>query len=534
MTVSDYILRALRAAGIDVVFGLPGVHALGIWRALENSGMRYIGFRHEQSAAHAADGYGRATGKPGVVLLSTGPGALNSLSALGEAYVSSSPVVAITSHIPSRYVGKGKGYLHESKDLGPAFDAVTRYTARATSAGEIPSMIQSALATAIGGRPGPTLLEIPADILDAELDAPIEPVTRNLPEPAKQQIDEAAQLLRLAARPVIWAGGGCLRSGASASLVRVAELLGAPVVTTFMGKGAIPEDHPLAVGSLVRQPEVIELLRDADALLAVGTRFSAMDTGNWKIELPMQMIHIDIDPEEPGRNYPIRLGIVSDARKGLEALADSLGPQGPSEDRTPLVASIKKATTERAISEGPREMEMLQAVRAAVPAETVTVHDMTIASYWSAPFLPITVPGTFHYPYGYGSLGFSFPAAIGVAAATGKPVVSFSGDGGFQYHARELATIAQYDLPVIALVFNDRSWGILRTFSRARYDSEFALDLPGPDFMKLGDAYGVATHSAATPAELGDALRKAISDARPALIEVPGAWAPPPPADYYR
>lgn len=537
MTASLYIIQALREAGIDVIFGLPGVHALSLWNALKESGVRYVGFRHEQAAAHAADGYGRATGRPGVVLLSTGPGALNALSALAEAYVSSSPVLAITSAIPSSLVGLSKGFLHEAKDLTPAFETVTRFCRRATTCEEIPGILKQALEAAIGGRPGPALIEIPVDLLDQDLERKPDGVVSLEPPADESGIEEAASLLALAARPVIWAGGGVLRGRASKELAEVAEILQAPVVTTFMGKGAIPEEHPLAIGSLVRQPEVATLLRDADMMLAVGTRFSGMATGNWKLEIPSQLIHIDIDPEELGRNYPVRLAINSDARLSLAKLRDVLESRidTPRMSRSEEAKRVRAAAFERARTEAPREMAFLEEIRAALDQSVITVHDMTIPSYWSWPFFETSVPGTFHSPYGYASLGFSFPAAIGIAAADpSRPVVAFSGDGGFQYHSRELSTVAEHGLPVITIVFNDRAWGVLKSFAQARYGNTFGLNLPGPDFVALAQAHGVSAGRAAEPEDLQKALDAAVHQGGPHLIEVHSEWRLPPPSDYYR
>jgi acetolactate synthase-1/2/3 large subunit len=538
VTASAFVIRALEEAGITAAFGLPGVHALGLWNALSESGIRYVGFRHEQAAAHAADGYGRATGMPGVVLLSTGPGALNALSALAEAYVSSSPVLAISSAIPSSLVGRGKGFLHEGKDLAPAFSAVTAFHGRAASVDEIPGLLKDALGATTHGRPRPALIEIPVDLLDQDLDAnPALSAQRPPDMRLAEGIDEAASLLSLAARPVIWAGGGVLTAKASAELREVAELLQAPVVTTFMGKGSLPENHLLAIGALVRQPETVALLADADAMLALGTRFSSMATNRWQLQLPQQLIHVDVDPEELGRNYPVRLGIEADARMALAALRDALKTRidAPRESRAAQAASVRGAAFERARREGPREMAFLEAVRSALDPEITTVHDMTIPSYWSWPFFEVTEPGTFHSPYGYASLGFSFPAAIGIAAADpSRPVVAFSGDGGFQYHERELSTVAQYDLPVVTIVFNDRAWGVLQSFAESRYGKTFGLKLPGPDFVALALAHGVPADRTEDPDELEKMLRRAIESRGPHLIEVPSTWGLPPPSDYYK
>jgi acetolactate synthase-1/2/3 large subunit len=536
-TAAQFVIESVKRAGIDVVFGLPGVHALGLFNAVEKSSLRYVGLRHEQAAAHAADGYGRATGKPGVVLLSTGPGALNSLSAIGEAYVSSSPVLALTSAIPTYLQNESKGFLHETKDLAPAFASVTSFSGRARTVDEIPGLLENAFATCFATRHGTALVELPLDLIDARLES--EPIQVKPPQPPlgadeTEKLQEAAKLLGMASRPAIWAGGGVIRSGATAELVRVAEALDAPVITTFMGKGAFPEEHPLAIGCMVRQPETQELLGDADALLAIGTRFTAMATAQWKMELPSQLIHIDADPAQIGRNYPVRLGIAGDAKAALQVLLERLDSPRK-RDGTLRAAVARKAAFDRAFQYGPREMAMLNAVRSALDPEIVTVHDMTIPSYWSWPFFPVTEPRTFHTPYGFGSLGFSLPAAIGVAASDpSSPVVAFCGDGGFQYHGRELATIRENSLPVITLVFNDRAWGVLKGFSQARYDSTFGMALPGPDFAMLAEAHGLPASQASEPDELEKRLREAVESEGPALIEVPGDWKLPPPTEYYR
>lgn len=547
MTVSEYILQALEVNGITVTFGLPGVHALGIWNALKDSSLAYVGFRHEQAAAHAADGAGRVTGRPGVVFLSTGPGELNSLSALGEANTSSSPVIAISSQIPTGYIGKNKGFLHEAKDLLPAADTVARYVARAVKASDVPDILAQAMQASTSVRQGPAFVEIPMDLFDATLDA--EPVLVQSIEhlPMADQIEEASLLLSLAARPLIWAGGGVVRSGASSELTALAEKLGAPVVTTFMGKGAISEDHRLSIGPMIRQPDMEPLLAEADLMLAIGTRFSAMTTGTWRLKPPSQLIHIDIDPEEIGRNYPVRLGIVADARLALMALTDSLEKRSThrgvlravDEDRTRDWAAKAKQVRDsclvRAREEGPREMLFLDEIRRGIPEDVPMVHDMTIPSYWSAPFLRVTRPRTFFYPYGFGSLGFSFPAALGVAAAISPdPVVCFTGDGGFQYHLRELATAKQHGLNVTVLLFNDQAWGVLKAFSNARYDHDFGMDLAGPDFVKLGEAYGVTTTTVGEPEQIQAAITRSLSQSGPSIIEVPGTWRLPPPSEYYR
>ncbi|MGH2688839.1 MAG: thiamine pyrophosphate-binding protein, partial [Actinomycetota bacterium] len=336
--------------------------------------------------------------------------------------------------------------------------------------------------------------------------------------------------LRLAARPVIWAGGGVHRAGASAELLALAERLGAPVVTTYLGKGAIPESHPLSIGTLVRFPAVAATVARADLLVAVGTRFSGMSTSNWRADLPPQTIHIDADPGTIGRNYPVRLPVVADAKAALAAVLAALEPVDRP-DRTQEVARLRAAAADRARREGPREMAVLDAVHAALPPGAVTVHDVTLASHWAAAFLPTEEPGTFHCPYGFGTPGFSLPAAIGVAAAApGRPVVAFAGDGGLAVHASELATARARGSRVTVLVFNDGSYGGLQPLARARYGSDDGLGVPGPDLVTLAAAHGIPAARAEEPADVGRALADAVSGPGPRLVEVPGPWAVPPPA----
>ncbi|MGH2704915.1 MAG: thiamine pyrophosphate-binding protein [Actinomycetota bacterium] len=537
MRVTEFLVDTIRHAGVEVVFGVPGLHSLPMVAALERSGLRFIGFRQEQAAAHAADGYGRATGRPGVVFLSAGPGTMNALTALAEATASSSPVLAISATLSTRDLGRGRGALHELSDPAPAYAAVTRFCDRATRIDEIPTLALKAIAATTAGRPGPSLIEVPADYFDAEVDGDAATLPPLPLEADRDAVNEAAFLLGLAARPLIWAGGGVHRAFASAELTRVAELLGAPVITTFMGKGAIPESHGLALGTLVGWPEAAGVLRGADLLLAVGTRFTAMSTGGWRLELPEQTIHIDIDPAEIGRNYPVRLGIAAHARPALAALADSLevrGQGGTPRRRWIDPSAVREGIVKRAREAGEKEMARLDAVRRGLPTEVPIVHDMTVPSAWAWSFLPAGVPGTVHSPYGFGTLGFALPAALGVAASGGGPVVAFCGDAGLVAHVRELATAVEHGLPVIVLVFNDRARGALKTLSSARYGTTFALDLAGPDFLALAGAFGVPARRAAEPGELERALAESVAAGGPQLVEVPGEWAPLPLEDPYR
>src|SRR6266446_4291966 len=317
------VVESLEALEADVAFGLPGIHALAMWEALRTSTIRTLGFRTELNAGFAACGWAAVTGRAAPLLLSTGPGALNSLAALMEAASSHVPVVAIASQIPSMLIGGGRGYLHELPDQLASFAPVVKWAARAGSAEQIPTTIAEAWRRAVTPPAGPTYVEIPVDILSGAASIPDVTVLEGNPPPSpppvKSQIAEAAGLLSNAAEPVIWAGGGVLRSAAWEELAQLAVRLDCPVATTYMGKGAFPADHPLAAGSACDDAAFQELLGSADVVLAVGTELGAETTGQYLLGLSGRLLQIDADPRRIGATYPA-LGLVGDAKATLRAL----------------------------------------------------------------------------------------------------------------------------------------------------------------------------------------------------------------------
>ena len=322
MTGGEAVVRSLEAHGVDTVFGIPGTHNLGIYDALREMGnIRHILARHEQGAAFMADGYARASGEVGVCLSTTGPAALNTLASLGTAYSDSSPVLCIASQIPAEGIGLGKGYLHECEDQLGSFAPVTKWRARADTVASIPDVMREAFAQMQSGRPRPVAVEIPCDTLDESDDIAIPApaaVDRLAPDP--EQVERAARLLRAARRPVIWAGGGVIGSGAGTELQALAERLQAPVFTTVLGKGAVADDHPLAAGATILHPYARAFLAEFDVMLAVGTRFTEEESDRWGLRLPESLIHIEIDPEEIDRNYPATVGVLGDARAALKLI----------------------------------------------------------------------------------------------------------------------------------------------------------------------------------------------------------------------
>jgi acetolactate synthase-1/2/3 large subunit len=524
-TGGSLVAESLEAVGAEVAFGVPGIHALAIWEGLRTSPVRAVGLRTELDAGFAADGYARTSGRPAPLLLSTGPGALISLAALMEAASAHVPVVAIASQIPGGLIGQGRGFLHELADQRASFAPVVKWTARAGDADEIPGLVAEAWRRSLTPPSGPVFLEIPVDVLAGETEvAPIvelDTASAVPPLPPTDALDEAARLLAEAERPVIWAGGGVLRSGAWDELRALAERLGAPVATTYMGKGAFPEDHPLAAGSACDEASYRELVAGADVLLAVGTELGAETTGQYELRLSGRLIHVDASPQRIGATFPA-LGLVGDARAVLAALLERVGDTSRREGDERGVAELR-ARIAAGLDEQDRGLErgLLQAIREALPRDSLTAWDMTILAYWAAAHFPVYEPRTFLYPLGSGTLGYAWPAALGASLATpGRPTLAVAGDGGFDYGLAELAVARQHGLDAVLLLVDDGGYGILREYQRDSFGETFSVDLAQPDFPALVEAFGVPVESAA-PETLGAALRRAFEHPGPAVVHVP-------------
>ncbi|TMJ95700.1 MAG: thiamine pyrophosphate-binding protein, partial [Actinobacteria bacterium] len=441
------VAESLEVLGAEVAFGLPGVHALAIWEALRSSPVRALGFRTELNAGFAADGYARVSGTPAPLLLSTGPGALNSLTALMEASSSHVPVVAIASQIPTDLVGRGRGFLHELADQLASFAPIVKWAARAQSAGDIPELIAEAWRRALTPPSGPVFLEIPVDLLTGETDVTpvkeLNAVPPKLPLPADDELAAAARLLAGAERPVIWAGGGVLRSGAWEELRELAERVQALVATTYMGKGAFPEDHPLSAGCAADEEPFRKLVESADVLLAVGTELGAETTGQYAFRPGGRIVQIDAAPERIGATYEA-VGLVGDARAVLAALVERV----PRIDRgLPENTVTERIESELEAQAHELERGLLRTIREALPRDAVHAWDMTILAYWAGAHFPALAPRRFLYPLGSGTLGYAWPASLGAKAALPEtPVLAVAGDGGFMYGVSELAVARQHGL----------------------------------------------------------------------------------------
>jgi acetolactate synthase I/II/III large subunit len=516
------VAETLEALGTEAAFGVPGVHALAIWDGLRGSSVRTIGFRTELNAGFAADGYARATGKPAALLLSTGPGALISLASLMEAASSHVPLVAIASQIPRDLIGRGRGYLHELPDQIASFAPVVKWAARAESDAGIPELLGEAWRQALSPPTGPVYVEIPVDVLGGEtsVEAPGKQTGTYLIQPTAREEarGEAIRLLNGAERPVIWAGGGVLRGRAWEEMAELARRLDAPVATTYMGKGAFPADDPLSAGCACDEAAFKALLEQADVVVAIATELGAETTAQYGLDFSGQLIQIDAVPERIGATYPA-LALVGDAVATLGDLLPHVEERtGDGAERAARV----RVRVAQGLAGQDRDLErgLLETIRGAVPAETVTAWDMTILAYWAAAHFPVTKPRTFLYPLGSGTLGYSWPAALGASVGLGAPTLAVVGDGGFLYGIQELATAKQHGLDTVVLVVDDGGYGILREYQRASFGETTAVDLVEPDYVAVANAFGIPAERA-TPDDLGTALEHAFTGGGPALVHLP-------------
>ena len=525
ITGGEAVVRCLTAHGVDTVFGIPGTHNLSLYEAIRQSGsLRHILTRHEQGAAFMADGYARASGREGVCISTSGPALLNTATSLGTAYCDSSPLLCIASQIPSEGIGKQKGYIHECRDQLACIRPVTTWSARADTPSIIPELIHEAFVRMRSGRPRPVVIEIPSDVLDAhqsvEFPSPV-PTPRVQPDP--KSVRQAVELIRQSRRPVIWAGHGVIISDASEILIRLAEHLDAPVFSTVLGKGAIPEDHPLAAGSALPHPAAQTFLKQYDLVLAVGTRFTQEESDNWTLPLPQLMIHIEIDPEEIGRNYQPSVAVVGDARESMLQIHNLLSDLLPEKSGVQhhKVAGLRRQIRDDLQASAPQGVALIDTLESVLPRNSIIVSDLCIGAYWCRRLLNRFEPRTQIYPWGFCTLGFGLPAAIGAQVAQAKqPVVVLSGDGGFLFNCQELATARQYGIPIIVLIFNNQSYEILKIQQQTRYDHPFEVDMVNPDFVMLAESFGAVGRRVTSFTQLKKAIHEALSSEDLTVIDV--------------
>ncbi|GAA4125111.1 5-guanidino-2-oxopentanoate decarboxylase [Aminobacter aganoensis] len=519
-TVGEALIELLEAHGVDTVFGIPGVHTIELYRGLARSNIRHVTPRHEQGAGFMADGYARASGRPGVAFVITGPGLTNTITAMAQARADSVPMLVISgvNGLPS--LGKGLGYLHELPDQRGMMEKVALSSRRVSEAAELPGAIARAFEMFVSRRPGPVHIEVPLDVMGkpAEGLVPL-PKRATAPVPSERALAEARPLVNAANRPLILAGGGARR--AEAELAVLAERLDAPVVTTANGRGLM-HGHRLAVPASPSLKAVRALMADADLVIAVGTEFGPTDYdmyGDGGFVLPKTMIRIDIDEMQLGRR-PAAVSILADAGAALARLGADIGNA-----RQAGGAARAKATREGAWTEiGPAmqaQVRAVEVIRDALPG-AIIVGDSTQPVYAANLCYDHDRPGGwFNAATGYGALGYGPAAAIGAALAVpDAPVVCLSGDGGFQFTLPELGAALDANAPVIFVVWNNRGYREIETSMLDAGLEPVGVSPVPPDFLLIAQAYGLRAERLRDVGALGSALKKARSTGKPCLIEV--------------
>ena len=529
------LMKALEKEGVKEVFGLPGGANLPMYDELGKSNIRHILVRHEQSAAHMADGFGRVSRKPGVCFATSGPGATNLLTGIATAQADSAPMVAVTGQVPVAMIGKDA--FQESDIIGMANPAL-KYSYQPRTPEEIPTMVKQGFYIAETGRPGPVLLDIPKDVQQNEGNIPFPDEVR-VPgyhpwtDPDMQNTGRAVELLLSAKKPIILAGGGVIISSAFAELQSIAELLMIPVVTTFKGKGAFPENHPLSLGPIGMHghAEANKLMTEADCVLAIGTRFSDRSVGTFEeFEKNLKIIHMDVDPAEIGKNQTTSVAVVGDVRTSLRIFGKLLMDKAVrASDDNPWLKHVKetKQYWRENLKIHPGEMgaaKILRKLRELLPKESIVTTEVGQHQMWASLFFDAIHPGTFFSSTGLGTMGWGFPAAIGAKTARpGVPVVDIAGDGSFNMTEHSLATAVLEDLPVIVFLINNYSLGMVAQWQRTFYDRRMVgVDLKKcPDYVKLAESYGAQGIRAQSMDELEKAIKDGLNSDVATVIDIP-------------
>lgn len=524
MTGGEAVVAALEALGVDTVFGIVSIHNVPTLDAIGRSkSIEFIACRHEQGAVHAADGYARTSGKLGVALTSTGPGAANAMGGLFEANYASSPVLMITGQVETTEFGRGRGTIHQAEQQLAMMRTVTKRAEHIDRADEIAPVIMSVVHDMLSDRPGPGAIEIPIDQQYAKTEvAELHALTPRRTTPSKALLDEARALMATAERPLIIAGGGVGLANAANELTKLAETLSAPVLTTVEGRGAIPETHLLALGPNIDMSAMDPVLAQADVVIAVGTRFQQNTNVLKWLRFNGKLIHLDADPTMIGLVHPAEVSLVGDARLGLQALlAEDIATSPNPEWVVNCQARRDEVVASNRNDVGPDITAIMDAMSVALPPDAVVAKDATISAYlWGNRLLPVHLPRTAIRPTS-AAIGPGVPLGLGAAVATRKPTVVIQGDGGLMLSIGELATAAQYGLPLIVCVFNDRGYGMLRFIQdMAVSGRRTGVELATPNFEAVGSAFGINSATISSVAQFVETFTHAVAQRGPWILDI--------------
>ena len=517
MTGGDIFVECLKAQGVKDIFGLPGNHLDTVYEALYNNQdcIQHYVTRHEGGTAFMADGYARATGDVGVCMTVPGPGSNNASVGIGEANTASSAVLWITGQNPSYLASRDPKKSFHGLDQRAAFTPMTKHLEIVHRVDQIPGAVNRSFSALRSGRPGPVLIELAKDALDAEADLMIPPRTNGIQTTASpEDVDAAIALLRTSERPLIIAGGGINHTRATAEILAFAQLLDAPIVMTGFGKGSVPEDSPHAIG-IFRDGVAQAAMNAADLIVAVGTRFNYRDTGNWSLKIPQPLLHIEADPEEIHKEYPATVGIGANPKLVLRqlnaALSDEKRINGWGE-------GLQELRRQFMAIERPR---ILKEMRDVMPRDAILSVDVNITGYGALPHFPCYHPGTYIFSGVSVAMGIGLTGAIGAQVAyPERKVVALSGDGGFLMTCPDLATAVMYNLPVVTLVMNDNQYTSIERGQLRRFGKRIGVELVNPDFVQFAESFGAVGLRVEDPNDFKPMFEKALALDKPVLLEV--------------
>ncbi|RLI27423.1 MAG: biosynthetic-type acetolactate synthase large subunit [Candidatus Hecatellales archaeon] len=535
MSGARALLKTLQSEKVEVIFGIPGGAIMPVYDELLNSPIRHVLARHEQAAAHMADGYARASGRVGVCMATSGPGATNLVTGIATAYMDSSPLVAVTGQIPTSMIGRD---AFQEADIIGITASITKHNFQPKKPEEVPPMVKAAFRIAETPRKGPVLIDFPRDVQVGEGDVKI-PERTDYPRwhfpdrPPEAAVKEAAELLLQAEKPLILAGGGVIAAEASAELRSLVEELRAPLAIALMAKGCFPEDHPLYLGLLGMHgmPYANQALTEADTILAVGFRFSDRTiTPDMSLRKDVKLIHADIDVAEIDKNVQATIPLIGDAKKTLRALLSHVKGRVKPRKTEEWLKHLEKLRRRARLPLGPERKgylkppKLMKEIRELMPKRGIIVTEVGQNQMWAALYLPVYHPRTFLSSGGLGTMGFGFPAALGAKVAQPDvPVVDIAGDGSFLMNERELATSVKEKIPVIVVILDNRVLGMVAQWQRHLYAGRYSQVHLGltPDFVRLAEAYGAQGLRVESYQEFRKAFKEALKSDVATVIDVP-------------
>ena len=523
MKASELIVKCLENEGVDYIFGVPGEENMDLLDALLGSSIRFVMTRHEQGAAFMADVYGRLTGKAGVCLATLGPGATNLITGVADANMDRAPLVALTAQAGHDRMHKES---HQHLDIVTLFRPVTKWNTSLPIPDIIPEAFRKAFKLAQSEKPGATHIEIPEDVARMKTDG--QPLLVQWLHPggaAPEQIEKAARIISEAAHPVVLAGNGVIRGHASAALVRFAEKLNLPVATTFMAKGVIPDTHPLALGAIgLQTPDYANFgFAEADVLIAVGYDVVEYAPRSWNPKRDKKIVHVDMAPAEVDAAYIVNVGVVGDIASSLDALAQTATPHFASHGahfRQMLRDELEEGRHDNSFPLKPQRI--LADLRSALADDDIVISDVGAHKLWLARLFPCLQPNTCIISNGFAAMGMAVPGAVAAKLVhPNRRVVAVTGDGGFLMNSQELETAARLETPFVVLVFNDRSYGLIRWKQMQQFDRPAFVDFNNPDFVKYAESFGANGCRIESAGELASVLRTALSSNKLTIIDCP-------------